>query len=79
MTVKSRYQIEIEISGRAALHPLDADEPVGSARAFGPRTESIRFTTFQPGKDKRRGGLTCRATGDFEHALVALANPAAAI
>ena len=79
VTVKSRYQVEIEISGQATFHPLDADEPAGEARAFGPRTESIRFTTFQPGKDKRRGGLTCRATGDFEHALVALANPAAAI
>ncbi len=79
VTVKSRYQVEIEISGRAALHPLDADEPVAAAKAFGPRTESIRFTTFQPGQDRRRGGLTCRATGDFEHALIALANPAAAI
>lgn len=79
VTVKSRYQVEIEISGRATFHPLDADEPVAASRAFGPRTESIRFTTFQPGKDKRSGGLTCRATGDFEHALVALANPAAAI
>lgn len=79
VTVKSRYQVEIEISGNATFHPLDADEAPGSARAFGPRTESIRFTTFQPGKDTRQGGLTCRATGDFEHALVALANPAAAI
>lgn len=79
VTVKSRYQVEIEISGRATFHPLDADEPIASPRSFGPRTESIRFTTFQPGKDTRRGGLTCRATGDFEHALVALANPAAAI
>ena len=79
VTVKSRYQVEIEISGRATFHPLDADEPVAAPRSFGPRVESIRFTTFQPGKDARRGGLTCRATGDFEHALVALANPAAAI
>ncbi|MCR9095278.1 MAG: hypothetical protein NXI30_13740 [bacterium] len=79
VTVKSRYQVEIEISGQATFHPIDTDEPAGEPRAFGPRTESIRFTTFQPGKDKRSGGLTCRATGDFEHALVALANPAAAI
>ena len=79
VTVKSRYQVEIGVSGVAAFHPLDADEPVAPPSSFGPRTESIRFTTFQPGKDKRRGGLTCRATGDFEHALVALANPAAAI
>ena len=79
VTVKSRYRVKIEISGRAQIHPLDADEPPGPAIEFGPRTESIRFTTFQPGRDKRQGGLTCRATGDFEHALVAMANPAAAI
>lgn len=79
VTVKSRYQVTIEVSGNVVFHPLDADEPVGSSAEFGPRTESIRFTTFQPGRDKRQGGLICRATGDFEHALVALANPAAAI
>ncbi len=79
VTVKSRYRIQIEIGGTAAFVPLDADDPVEAATAFGPRIESIRFTTFQPGTDQRRGGLTCRATGDFEHALVALANPAAAI
>jgi len=79
VTVKSRYRVKIEISGRAQIHPLDADEPPSEAIEFGPRTESIRFTTFQPGRDKRQGGLTCRATGDFEHALVAMANPAAAI
>ena len=79
VTVKSRYTIEIEVSGRTTIHPLDADEPVGAPRSFGPRTESIRFTTFRPGRDTRQGGLTCRVTGDFEHALVALANPAAAI
>lgn len=79
VTVKSRYRVEIEISGSAAIHPLDPEEPVGPARDFGPRRESIQFTTFQPGQDDRQGGLTCRATGEFEHALVALANPAAAI
>ena len=79
VTVKSRYQVDIEVSGEARIHPRDAGEPVGAAERFGPRVESIRFTTFQPGKDRRAGGLTCRATGDFEHALVALANPAAAI
>lgn len=77
--VKSRYQVDIEVSGEARVHPLDAEEPIGPVSRFGPRVESIRFTTFQPGTDRRAGGLTCRATGDFEHALVALANPAAAI
>lgn len=79
VTVKSRYRVEIEVSGEATLFPIDPDEPPGPATRFGPRVESIRFTTFQPGTDRRAGGLTCRATGDFEHALVALANPAAAI
>lgn len=79
VTVKSRYRVEIEIAGRAAFVPLDADDPPEAAQAFGPRTESIRFTTFRPGTDQRSGGLTCRTTGHFEHALVALANPAAAI
>ncbi len=79
VTVKSRYQIQIEIGGEVAFVPLDRDDAPETSQAFGPRIESIRFTTFQPGTDQRRGGLTCRATGDFEHALVALANPAAAI
>lgn len=79
VTVKSRYHVKIEVRGRVVFHPLDADDSLGSTTDFGPRTESIRFTTFQPGRDKRHGGLTCRATGDFEHKLVALANPAAAI
>jgi hypothetical protein len=79
VTVKSRYRLDIEIAGTAAFVPLDVEEEPEPAEDFGPRVESIRFTTFQPGSDKRRGGLTCRATGDFEHALVALANPAAAI
>jgi len=79
VTVKARYRIQIEIAGEAAFIPLDVDEAPKAAQVFGPRIESVRFTTFQPGTDQRRGGLTCRATGDFEHALVALANPAAAI
>lgn len=79
VTVKSRYQIQIEIAGKVGFVPLDPDESPQAAQTFGPRIESIRFTTFQHGTDDRRGGLTCRATGDFEHALVALANPAAAI
>ena len=79
VAVKSRYRVVFEISGRARVHPRDADEPPGPEMSFGPRVESIRFTTFQPGRDKRQGGLLCRPTGDFEHALVALANPAAAI
>ena len=78
VTVKSRYQIEIEIAGKARFVPLDRDEAPSAPESFGPRTESIRFTTFQPGTDRRQGGLTCRATGEFEHALVALVNPAAA-
>jgi hypothetical protein len=79
VTVKSRYTIHIEITGTARFIPQDAELSAGTPQSFGPRTESIRFTTFQPGEDRRRGGLTCRSTGDFEHALVAIANPAAAI
>jgi hypothetical protein len=79
VVVKSRYRVVFEIGGQASIHPRDADEPIAAAQAFGPRVESIRFTTFQPGTDRRQGGLSCRATGEFEHALVALANPAAAI
>ena len=79
VTVKSRYRMEIEISGLASLYPSDpADDPTAPS-SIGPRVESIRFTTFKAGSDKRSGGLICRPTGDFEHALVALANPAAAI
>ncbi len=79
VTVKSRYRVDIEIAGEARVVPLDADEAPGAPAPFGPRVESVRFTTFEPGTDRRRGGLVCRATGDFEHALIALANPAAAI
>lgn len=79
VTVKSRYQVEIEISGQAMIVPRNRDEARSSPVSIGPRIESIRFTTFQPGRDDRQGGLTCLATGDFEHALIALANPAAAI
>lgn len=79
ISLSAQYTLSIEISGRAEELPLDADEAGGPSIAFGPRVESIRFTTAQPGKDRRGGGLTCRATGDLEHALIALANPAAAI
>jgi len=79
ITVKARYEVRIEVSGNAVQMPRDSDEPIGSPEAFGPRVESIRFSTFRPGQDQRRGGLTCRATGDLEHSLIALANPAAAI
>jgi len=79
ITLKTRYELEIQISGEARFVPTDASEAIGPSESFGPRAESIRFTTFQPGQDQRRGGLTCRATGELEHALIALANPAAAI
>lgn len=79
VTVKSRYRVQIELAGTATEVPRDADLDPGTPRSFGPRVESVRFTTFQPGTDRREGGITCRATGDFEHALIALANPAAAI
>ncbi len=79
ITLKTNYEVEIQISGNARFVSADRDEPAGQNEPFGPRTESIRFTTFQPGQDQRRGGLTCRATGDLEHSLIALANPAAAI
>lgn len=78
-TVKTRYEVKIEVSGSAVFLSDDSDNPPEDAMSFGPRMESIRFTTFQPGRDERRGGLSCRATGALEHALIALANPAAAI
>jgi hypothetical protein len=79
ITLKTRYEVKFQISGSVRLVSADSGEPEGAEESFGPRIESIRFTTFQPGQDERRGGLTCRATGDLEHALIALANPAAAI
>jgi hypothetical protein len=79
VTVKVRYEVAIGVSGLATFLSADPDAAAGETVAFGPRTESIRFTTFQPGSDQRSGGLTCRATGALEHALIALANPAAAI
>jgi hypothetical protein len=79
ITVKARYEVRIEVSGSAVHLPTDLDEENGAPEAFGPRVESIRFSSFRPGQDQRRGGLTCRATGDLEHSLIALANPAAAI
>ncbi len=79
ITVKSRYEVRIGVSGVAVRMPRDLDEAIGAPEAFGPRVESIRFSSFRPGQDQRRGGLTCRATGDLEHSLIALANPAAAI
>lgn len=79
VTLNSRYKVDIEISGDARLMPLDPDLEAGAPSPFGPRIESVRFTTHNPGRDSREGGLICRATGDFEHALIALANPAAAI
>jgi hypothetical protein len=71
--------VQFQVSGSARLVSADSGDVMGPDESFGPRIESIRFTTFQPGQDQRRGGLTCRATGDLEHALIALANPAAAI
>jgi len=79
VTVNARYRVGIEISGSATSVPLDPERVPSAPRFFGPRTESIRFSTLKPGRDTRSGGLTCRATGAFEHALIALANPAAAI
>ena len=79
VTLNARYKVDIEISGTARVVPLDPDDAPGPARPFGPRVESVRFTTHSPGRDQRQGGLTCRATGDLEHALIALANPAAVI
>lgn len=79
ITLKTSYEVKIQVSGNARFVPVDSGEADGPRETFGPRAESIRFTTFQPGQDQRRGGLTCRATGDLEHALIALANPAAAI
>lgn len=79
ITVKARYEVRIEVSGSAVRIPRDRDEAAGLPETFGPRVESIRFSTFRPGQDQRQGGLTCRATGHLEHSLIALANPAAAI
>jgi hypothetical protein len=79
ITLKATYELKIQIAGSAQIISSDSGEPAGPKESFGPRVESIRFTTFQPGQDQRRGGLTCRATGELEHALIALANPAAAI
>ncbi len=64
------------------LVSLYLSDPAGDPTApssICPRFEAIRFTTFKAGSDRRSGGLTCRPTGEFEHALVALANLAAAI
>jgi hypothetical protein len=79
VTVNARYQVEFEVAGMATLYALDRDVPPLAPSPFGPRVESIRFTTFKPGQDRRSGGLTCRSTGEFEHSLIAYANPAAAI
>ena len=79
ITVKTRYEVQIEVSGQATGVSRDPEVPDAASVSFGPRIESIRFTTFQPGQDQRRGGVICRATGVLEHSLIALANPAAAV
>ena len=79
ITVKARYEVQFEVFGKVVQIPRDPGEAIGQREDFGPRIESIRFSTFRQGQDRRRGGLTCRATGDLEHSLIALANPAAAI
>jgi hypothetical protein len=79
ISLNTRYTLEIEVSGTAQFVPMDDELASGPPLSFGPRRESIRFTTFQPGRDARSGELVCRATGALEHSLIALANPAAAI
>lgn len=77
--VNARYALAIEISGRAVNVPAARFRRASDPVEFGPRTESIRFTSFKLGRDKRNDGLLCRVTGEFEHALIRLANPAAPI
>jgi hypothetical protein len=77
--VTARYKIQFEVSGNATSLPRNHGDAVGAPEPFGPRVEAIRFSTFRAGQDKRRGGLSCRATGDLEHSLIAIANPAAVI
>jgi hypothetical protein len=77
--VKARYEVRFEVSGQARMLSRKRSDSAGKPESFGPRVESIRFSTFRPGRDRRSGGLTCLATGNLEHALIAIANPAAAI
>lgn len=79
VVVNARYALTISISGVAQDIPAAALKRPGEPVKFGPRTESIRFTSFKLGRDRRSETLSCRVTGEFEHALVALANPAAAL
>ncbi len=79
ITVKARYEVKFEVSGQARILSRNRRGGDAEPESFGPRVESIRFSTFRSGEDRRRGGLTCVATGDLEHSLIAIANPAAAI
>jgi len=71
ITVKARYEVKFEVSGQARILSRNRRGGDAEPESFGPRVESIRFSS--------RGGLTCVATGDLEHSLIAIANPAAAI
>jgi len=83
VTVNSRYTLTIETTGTTRRVPRRAADPEGKPRELEPSREEVRFTTFtQSGLDEGRkgidGGQVCRATGELERALLALAQPATA-
>jgi hypothetical protein len=83
VTVHARYTLTIETTGTTRRVPRRAADPEGKPRELEPSREEIRFTTFtQSGRGEGGngidGGQVCRATGELERALLALAQPATA-
>lgn len=83
VTVHSRYRLTIETTGTTRRVPRRTAEPEGKPRALEPTRMEVRFTTFTQsglGEDGKPidGGPVCRATGELERALLALAQPATA-
>lgn len=90
VTVNSRYTLTIETTGTTRRVPRRAADPEGKPRVLEPSRVEVRFMTFTQsglveggkGIDQGRKGIDgdriCRATGELERALLALAQPATA-
>jgi hypothetical protein len=90
VTVNARYTLTLQTTGTTRQVPRKATADEGKPRAVKPLREEIRLTTFKQSAREDRGadstddpkpegdgGPFCRATGEFERALLALTAPPA--
>ena len=79
LTLNARYEVIVKISGRSQQIPRDGGVDPLPAEPLDPERRVAAFTSFAEGAFSESDSIRCRATGEVERIMLALAEAGTAI